>query len=223
MNAASRQDELFTAPERSDRAADPDNRLVVRTLERRWEEALRREQEVREGYDRFRRESPRKLGAEELGRIRALAADIPALWNAADTPAADRKEIVRALVERVTVTIPGDAEQAVVRIEWIGGAATEHVLRRPISCYRRLADFARMRRLVESAVAAGRRRRSPRSSIGRASARPAAMRTASRRSGPGAWCTGWASARGGSPPRAWRPTNRGSATWRTNSPSPTTV
>jgi hypothetical protein len=43
-----------------------------------------------------------------------------------------------------------------VRIEWIGGTATEHALRRPISCYRRLADFARMRRLVESAVAAGR-------------------------------------------------------------------
>jgi hypothetical protein len=38
--------------ERSYRAADPDNRMVVRTLERRWEEALRREQEVREGYVR---------------------------------------------------------------------------------------------------------------------------------------------------------------------------
>ena len=54
------------------------------------------------------------------------------------------------------MTIPGDAEQAMVRIEWIGGTATEHAVRRPISCYRRLADFARMRRLVESAVAAGR-------------------------------------------------------------------
>ncbi len=72
--------------ERSNEAADPDNRLVVRTLERRWEETLRSEQEAREGYDRFRRESPRKPGPEELGRIRALAADIPALWNAADTP-----------------------------------------------------------------------------------------------------------------------------------------
>jgi DNA invertase Pin-like site-specific DNA recombinase len=45
--------------ERSYRAVDPENRLVARTLEQRWEEALRREQELREGYDRFRRESPR--------------------------------------------------------------------------------------------------------------------------------------------------------------------
>ena len=61
--------------------------------------------EAREAYDRFRLESPRRLTPEELDRIRALAADIPSLWNAADTPAADRKEIVRALIERVTVTM----------------------------------------------------------------------------------------------------------------------
>ena len=53
--------------ERSYRAVDPDNRLVARTLEQRWEDALRREQEAREAYDRFRRESPRRLTA---GRTR---------------------------------------------------------------------------------------------------------------------------------------------------------
>ena len=84
-----------------------------------------------------------------------MAADIPSLWNAADTPAADRKEIVRALVERVTVSMPGDAENVVVRIRWIGGTSNEHVLRRPISRYERLTSFPRMRKLVEAAVAAG--------------------------------------------------------------------
>jgi DNA invertase Pin-like site-specific DNA recombinase len=141
--------------ERSYRAVDPENRLVARTLEQRWEEALRREQDAREAYDRFRRESPRRLTPEECDRIRALAADIPSLWHAADTPAADRKEIVRALIERVTVTMPGDAENVVVRIQWLGGTSTEHGQRRPISCYQRLTDFPRMRRLVEAAVAAG--------------------------------------------------------------------
>ncbi len=141
--------------ERSYRAVDPDNRLVARTLEQRWEDALRREQEAREAYDRFRRESPRRLTPEELDRIRSLAADIPSLWNAADTPAADRKEIVRALVERVTVTVRDNTEHVMLRIEWIGGASTEHSLRRTISCYQRLCDFPRMQSLVEAAVAAG--------------------------------------------------------------------
>jgi hypothetical protein len=68
---------------------------------------------------------------------------------------ADRKEIVRALVERVTVTVRGNTEHAAVRIQWIGGTSTEHAFRRPISRYERLADFPRMRSLVEAAVAAG--------------------------------------------------------------------
>jgi hypothetical protein len=126
-----------------------------RALEQRWEEALRREQELREGYDRFRRESPRRLTPEELNHIRALAADIPSLWHAAETPAADRKEIVRALVERVTVTVARDTESVLVHIRWRGGTTTEHAVRRPIRHDERLADFTRMRRLVEAAVAAG--------------------------------------------------------------------
>jgi hypothetical protein len=45
--------------ERSYRAVDPENRLVARSLERQWEDVLRREQEVKEGYNRFRCEAPR--------------------------------------------------------------------------------------------------------------------------------------------------------------------
>jgi hypothetical protein len=63
--------------------------------------------------------------------------------------------MVRALIERVTVTMPGDVENVVVRIQWIGGTSTEHTLRRPISRYERLTDSPRMRRLVEAAVAVG--------------------------------------------------------------------
>ena len=119
------------------------------------QEALRREQEAREAYDRFRLESPHRLTPEELDRIRALAADIPSLWNAADTPVADRKEIVRALVERVTVTVHGNTERVMLRIDWIGRTSTELALRRPISHYERLDDFPRMRSLVLAKVAAG--------------------------------------------------------------------
>jgi DNA invertase Pin-like site-specific DNA recombinase len=140
--------------ERCYRAVDPGNRLVARTLEQRWEESLRREQEAREGYDRFRRELPRRLSPEDLERIRALAADIPSLWRATDTTVADRKEIVRALVERVTVTVHGNTEQTLLRIDWIGGRSIEQALRRPISRYERLCDFPRMRSLVVAGAAA---------------------------------------------------------------------
>lgn len=57
---------------------------------------------------------------------------------------------------------------------------------------------------------------------GRTSARHQAVRTASRRSGFGALCTGWVSARGDGQPRVWRSTNGGFATRRTNSAWATT-
>ena len=155
----------------------------------RWEVALRREPEARESYDRFRRELRRRLTPEELDRIRTLAADIPSLWNAVDTPAADRKEIVRTLVERVTVTVRGTTEHVVLRIEWIGGTSTEHSLRRPISCYQRLCDFPRMRSLVEAG-----RGRSDIQQIAeclnrRASVRYRTATSGSPRHGPGIWST----------------------------------
>ena len=89
--------------ERQYQAVDPENRLVARTLERRWEEAMREQQELEEEYDRFLREQPPSLSEDERARIRALSRDIPALWNAPGTTAADRKEIIRLLVERVVV------------------------------------------------------------------------------------------------------------------------
>lgn len=142
--------------ERAYRAVDPDNRLVARSLERGWEDALRREREVREGYDRFGRESPRRLTGAETDRIRALATDIPALWHAPDTPQEDRKEIARAVVERVVIDVPGNTEAVRVRVLWVGGAETAHAIRRRVGRYEQLSDFPRLRRAVEAGHAAGR-------------------------------------------------------------------
>jgi DNA invertase Pin-like site-specific DNA recombinase len=141
--------------ERSYRAVDPENRLVARSLERQWEEALRHEREVLEGYDRFRCETPQRLTPDELDRIHSLAADIPALWRAADTPAVDRKQILRTLVERVTVKVQETSEHVQVEIQWIGGSVSTHSLRRPVGNYERLADFDRLRERVTAWVTAG--------------------------------------------------------------------
>ena len=113
-------------------AVEPENRLVARTLERAWNEKLTAQQTLEEEYHRFVREQPRLLTAEEREAIRRLAADIPALWHAPTTTAADRKEIIRQVVQRVLVDVQGRSEQVRARIEWVGGDATEGVVRRPI-------------------------------------------------------------------------------------------
>ena len=58
--------------------AEPENRLVVRQLEKDWEAALAGRQRLGEEYDRFTAARPRMLYRRRARQIRALAADLPA-------------------------------------------------------------------------------------------------------------------------------------------------
>jgi hypothetical protein len=84
------------------RLAEPENRLVVRRLEADWEAALAAEVRLREDYDRFTRTRPQPLTPAQQQAITALAGDIPGLWAAPTTTDADRKQLIRALVDQVT-------------------------------------------------------------------------------------------------------------------------
>lgn len=130
--------------ERHYRAVDPENRLVARTLEQEWEAALCLERQTQEELDRFRHETPTQLKPAEQELIRALAGDIPALWRSPQTTPADRKEIVRCLVERVVINVHGDTEQVDVTIHWAGGYVSQHSVIRPVSRYEQLEDYDRI-------------------------------------------------------------------------------
>jgi DNA invertase Pin-like site-specific DNA recombinase len=130
--------------ERQYQTVEPENRLVARTLEGRWEEAMRALQQVEEEYDRFLREQPSCLSEEERARIRDLSRDIPALWKAPGTTAADPKEIIRLLVERVVVSVRSHSEQVEATIHWRGGSTSHHTIVRPVRRYEHLHDFDRL-------------------------------------------------------------------------------
>jgi DNA invertase Pin-like site-specific DNA recombinase len=140
-------------------ACEPENRLVARELERRWEEALLEARQAEEKYDRIRREQLRGLSAEQRQRIEALATDIPGLWAAPTTRDVDRKEVIRQLVERVVITIEGQTERVQVAIHWAGGRVTEHEVIRPIRRFNALRDYdrlqARMKELRTEGKTAG--------------------------------------------------------------------
>ena len=136
--------------ERQYQAVEPENRLVARTLEQRWDQALAQERQLREEYDRFIQQNPPRLSGVECERIRTLAHDLPALWDAPTTTAKDRKEIVRHLVERVVVTVHQVSEIAEVSIHWVGGHFSRRQVRRPVNRYEQLGDYERLRkRIVE--------------------------------------------------------------------------
>jgi DNA invertase Pin-like site-specific DNA recombinase len=123
-------------------AVEPENRLVARTLERAWEEALAEHARLEGEHERIMRERPPAPSAEELAAIRALAEDLPALWRADTTTQEDRQTLVRLLVERLVVEVIGDSEQVRVDCHWQGGGRTQHWIVRPISSSKRLSTYA---------------------------------------------------------------------------------
>jgi DNA invertase Pin-like site-specific DNA recombinase len=125
-------------------AVDPENRLVAVELERRWEQALRGECTLQEQYDRFVRERPRELSADDRDLIRSLASDLPRLWEAKTTTAADRQAIIRLLVQQVVVQAQGSSEHVDVAIHWSGGFAGVHRVRRPVARHDQLSNHAEL-------------------------------------------------------------------------------
>jgi DNA invertase Pin-like site-specific DNA recombinase len=137
-------------------AVEPENRLVVRELERRWEEALKEQRRLEEEYVRFERTQPTGLSATERTQIHSLASDVPALWKSPGTTAADRQRIVRLLVEEVIITVRGESEWVDVIIRWAGGSTSQHELIRPVRRYQQLADYQRLMARIDELCNEGR-------------------------------------------------------------------
>ena len=119
--------------ERRYRAVDPDNRLVARGLEREWEERLRALDAAKAELDRRERQQPRVISQAERERLLALGPDLAAVWHAATTTPRDRKELLRTLLEEVTITVDRNEAAAHLTLRWKGGVLNEIDLALPRS------------------------------------------------------------------------------------------
>jgi DNA invertase Pin-like site-specific DNA recombinase len=113
--------------ERAFHACEPDNRLVARSLEDRWE------QKLRELKDAEAELAEHVVPASEPSReqIEALAHDLPALWAAKSTAQRDRKRLLRTMIADVTLTSDPHEPEVRIGIRWQSGAAEEHTIKRP--------------------------------------------------------------------------------------------
>jgi hypothetical protein len=136
--------------------AEPENRLVARQLEKDWEAALAERQRLGEEYARFTAARPRALTAAEREQIRALAADLPAVWDAPTTTDADRKQLIRLLVEQVRITVAGTTEKVDVEIIWAGGHRTAAQITRPVGCLTQLSYYPQLAARARELAGAGR-------------------------------------------------------------------
>lgn len=137
-------------------AAEPENRLVARELEQRWEQALAAMRSLEEDYARFQAEQPRTISAADRKRIHALADDLPTLWTAETTRGTDRREVVRLLLDHVEIHRHGQSETVEVTVHWRGGAVSRHQVRQRVNSYRHLHAFETLRSRMVGLEADGR-------------------------------------------------------------------
>ena len=131
-------------------AVDPDHRLVARELERRWDEALRADEQLQADYTRFACDCPTQLSSHEREQILSLAQDLPVLWHAESTTPEDRQTIARLLLEQVTVTVEGNTDHVDVELRWAGGFVSRHTLTRPVQTYEQLSNYNELVARVEA-------------------------------------------------------------------------
>jgi hypothetical protein len=137
-------------------AVEPENRLVARQLERNWEESLMAQRELEEDLRRLEHAQPVELKSHELEMIKSLSSDLPTLWKATRTTAADRQTIIRHLIERVVVDVQGESERVDVEVHWSGGFVSQHELIRPVASYRQLSSYNELMVRIEDFRNAGR-------------------------------------------------------------------
>jgi hypothetical protein len=133
---------------------EPENRLVARELETRWNARLRALGELQDEYRRAQDRGLSPLTEAEKALLRSLVGDVPALWRAAETAAEDRKALVRCLVREAVLTRDAAAKGAggvtALRVGWRSGAWTEVPVPRPST-----ADHARTAATLLARIRAG--------------------------------------------------------------------
>ncbi|MGZ6589757.1 MAG: recombinase family protein [Solirubrobacteraceae bacterium] len=113
--------------ERAFHACEPENRLVARSLETRWEAKLHELAEAEAELAEHTRPTPEPSREQ----IEQLARDLPTLWAAESTSEKDRKRLLRALIADVTITSQPAGPELQVGIRWRSGASEQHTVQRP--------------------------------------------------------------------------------------------
>jgi hypothetical protein len=131
---------------------DPENRLVAATLERRWNEALVKLEELKKAAVELQQDTGISITAEQKSQILSLAKELPKLWNASTTQPQDRKRILRLLLNDITVEKRAP-KSLILHIRWHGGATEDvpvtlppdqpDVMRYPDEFVARIRDLAK--------------------------------------------------------------------------------
>ena len=134
---------------------EPENRLVARNLERGWEEKLRAVEKAKQEHQNWLGEQRLELAGADRQDILALGVDLPKVWHASSTTAAERKQILRYVIKQVTVDQKRQPGKVWFKIVWQTGATTEHWYGRRVRSYTEHAETQRIDQRIRELHAEG--------------------------------------------------------------------
>jgi DNA invertase Pin-like site-specific DNA recombinase len=111
--------------ERRYHTVEPENRLVARTLEAEWEQRLAARNAAEAELARRQTQLPGPLTDAQRHEIHALGTDLKRVWEASTTTDRDRKELLRTLLEEVSIKVLRSEFKAHLTLRWRGGALSE--------------------------------------------------------------------------------------------------
>jgi DNA invertase Pin-like site-specific DNA recombinase len=109
-------------------AVDPLNRLVAAELERRWNEALKRQSQLEDELVALRRQQIGQLSDSTREELLALGQDLRRLWDHPKSLPEFKKRILRTVLKEIIVSSNGDTVGLV--LHWQGGDHTELTLQK---------------------------------------------------------------------------------------------
>jgi excisionase family DNA binding protein len=116
---------------------EPENRLVARTLEKRWNDALERVRALEAKHVELA-QGTEVITSGERERLQRLAVDLPRLWNHPSAPFDLKKRMLRTVIREIVVYV--EKRTLRVLIHWQGGQHTDLELRKRRSGEHRYAS-----------------------------------------------------------------------------------
>jgi DNA invertase Pin-like site-specific DNA recombinase len=131
---------------------DPDNRLVASELERRWEDALRALQQAEAHHEQVRTsegsaQASKTIAPELRNAFESLGKSLPKAWIRPELKRAQRKALLRCLIEKVVLHRTA-CDRVRVRIVWHGGEVTDTEIAVPTRSMKEMTGYETMKSLV---------------------------------------------------------------------------
>lgn len=120
--------------ERQFMLADPENRLVVRSLETNWNQKLKELEKAKQDYAAYSSKKAWIPSKEDEQNILDLAHKIPVIWNAPSSTPKEKKRIIRILIEDITVLSEKKCSDLSIGIRFRSGKLEQLALKKPLPC-----------------------------------------------------------------------------------------